>query len=193
MVSIHTIRRTLAALAVGALFVAGSAQGQNMPTASRSAQVQVFGLYTHTHPDYGTQDAEDNGFTLGGSFDLRPYLLSLAPGLEFRVMHGTGDEVDLTNYALGPRLQLHMFGAIQPYAGFEWGAGKTHLNPKNTTFHDDTEYTKSLPVGVDLGITHKWGIRGEYVKQWWSAYPPDFQPWSASLGVRFRPFGSRPH
>src|SRR6201999_1324281 len=77
------------------------ASAQARSTASRIADISVFGGWAPTQTDFGYHTK--NGYMFGGDFGVFPARWWLSPALEFRYTHARNNPVTERSYLVGPR------------------------------------------------------------------------------------------
>jgi hypothetical protein len=133
----------------------GSSHGQAMATADKTGQLNVFGAYTFTSPDYGT--GKDNGFTVGGDFLLRRFLLG-QPGIAARYSRVTGSVVNET-FAGGGLESFYKIGIVRPYITALYGVGGLSVGRSH---YSDSGGEFLIGGGADVPISHRFAARGEF-------------------------------
>ena len=132
-----------------------TAHAQAIAAADRGGQIDAFGAYTYTKPDYGLQSS--NGFSVGGDFLLRKFIFG-RPGIAARYARVTGKS---TNESFGGGgLELHYrFGPIRPYATVLLGLGTISSPPVH---YSDSGREVLFGGGVDVPLRHRFSARGEF-------------------------------
>jgi hypothetical protein len=176
-------------------------RAQTLSTADRNAEVSAFAGFSYVKQDYSSSVIPHSlGWTLGGDLDLRPLWGLFSPGLEMRVARssGTGPNAGaeaLTDYAGGFRVQMHL-GRLQPYAGLLFGYGTLRYSQPDVTprgtFPGDNAYTWNEVVGADYQMTRHWGLRVDWMEQYWNTDSISFAPWALTVGARYRIFVGGP-
>jgi hypothetical protein len=163
---------------------------QAKPTASRTAQISVFGGWAPTQTDFGYRTY--NGYMFGGDFGVFPARWWLSPSLEFRYTHARNVPVTEHAYLIGPRFQKD-FGRFRPYADVLFGIGGIDYHPIIVPgdAHDGGRNI-SYGGGVDINLVHHLSLKLDYLQQNWNLGPDgNFQnvgdytlsPRQATLGV----------
>jgi hypothetical protein len=152
------------------LFFAGCSVGlshaQARPTASRVAQVSVFGGWAPTQTDFGYHTK--NGYMFGGDFGVFPARWWLSPALEFRYTHARNNPVTETSYLVGPRFQRD-FGRFRPYGDVLFGVGKIDYHPVIVPGDaHDSGRNISYGGGLDIGLTHHVYLKLDFLQQNWN-------------------------
>jgi len=171
------------------LFVGpGRLTAQANPTASKKADISVFGAYSRLSPDYGPQ--QNNGVTFGA--DYTRYLhWFLNPSLELRGKVAPGDTVGERTYGGGIRVE-HQFRNFHPYADFLVSSATltfTHpiIDVRGKLYKSDNSIVYSVGGGLDYDITPKWAARADYQYEFWNyGINQTLTPTVFSLGVVYR-------
>ncbi|WP_263415265.1 porin family protein [Terriglobus albidus] len=166
-------------LAVAAIFWLGSVfcQSQALSTVEKKAQVDVFGAYTVTAPDYG--EPKLNGFTAGGGYFLNFRRLG-SPGLSARYAYGAGPVVNQSFFGGGVEWRFP-FRRIRPYVTAGYGLGKMTIKS-----YSDSGPGSMIGGGIDVTVRPKFALRGEFMQQWiaFSGSPQlSYSPVSGSIGL----------
>ena len=163
---------------------ASALYSQALPTASRTADVQIGAGYSIARPDYVQQTFP--GFAAYADFDFRPHI-----GIEgeFHQVYSTnGDQSYERTYAIGGRY-FRTYGALVPYVKAMVGRGDF-----NYPF-GQTELGYNLfaaGVGSDFKLGPWLRVRGEYEFQKWSSFPNGgFTPQIVTIGAAYH-FAGRP-
>ena len=163
---------------------ASALYSQALPTASRTADVQIGAGYSIARPDYVQQTFP--GFAAYADFDFRPHI-----GVEgeFHQVYSTnGDQSYERTYAIGGRY-FRTYGALVPYVKAMVGRGDF-----NYPF-GQTELGYNLfaaGVGADFKLGPWLRVRGEYEFQKWSSFPNGgFTPQIVTIGAAYH-FAGRP-
>ena len=163
---------------------ASALYSQALPTASRTADVQIGAGYSIARPDYVQQTFP--GFAAYADFDFRPHI-----GIEgeFHQVYSTnGDQSYERTYAIGGRY-FRTYGALVPYVKAMVGRGDF-----NYPF-GQTELGYNLfaaGVGADFKLGPWLRVRGEYEFQKWSSFPNGgFTPQIVTIGAAYH-FAGRP-
>jgi hypothetical protein len=136
-------------------FSAKTAQAQATATASRGGNVDFFGTYTYTKPDYSGQ--ANNGFTFGGDFLFRKFHFG-QPGVAVRYTRTTGPAVHETFFGGGLESHYH-FHRVNPFATALIGVGGLSVPITN---YSDSGNEFLIGGGVDVPIRHRLSVRGEF-------------------------------
>ena len=154
----------MAALAAGVF----TCQAQVVPSAVDPAHaLWVGGEYSNIHAGFPYR----SGQRLWGIGAFGDYRLTGLVGIEaevrfLRFNSFYGETQD--HYLAGPRYLVRRFGKVQPYAQCLVGFGKIHY-PFNL---GSEQYIALAPGGgVNLRISRKWTLRGEYEYQLWPGSP----------------------
>ncbi len=167
----------LAVLSV-ATFAGASAQATN--TASKSADIAVFGGFLGAHPDYGPSSS------YGGMFGVdftRYFRFPVAPSLEFRGNLHSNAAVQEHSYVVGLRV-VAPFRRVQPYADLLVGPGNIHF-PYNIGYTSDTSTVYSYGGGVDIPAYRNFALRLDFQGQHWNTGEFTYTPTLATVAVRY--------
>jgi hypothetical protein len=128
---------------------------QAIPASQKSGQINVFGTYTFTSPDYGSQN--NNGFTVGGNYMLRRFIFG-QPGIAARYSRTTGSTVNERFGGAG--LEDHFrFAFLRPYATILYGIGSLDV-PAN--HYSDSGNELLIGGGADVPLSRRFAARGEF-------------------------------
>lgn len=176
----------------------GCAQAQRDASASKAADLSVFGGYTYSHPDYAS--FHNNGFTAG--IDYTRYLRwPIIPSFEIRANHNTGKIMDQESALGGLRLQADL-RRFHPYADALFGGTEiTYHFPPDPHNPHDRAFTTSIGGGVDIDLVRSFSAKFDFQEQFENYGPngtkvdnSDFtlSPTFFTIGVVYHiPFGSR--
>jgi hypothetical protein len=132
-----------------------TSHAQASATADRTGQINVFGTYTLTAPDYSNQ--KDNGFTVGGDFLLRKLIFG-QPGIAARYSKVYGPIVNES--FVGGGLESHYkIGFVRPYATVLYGVGGVDgvIN-----HYSDSGNTLLVGGGADVPVSRRFSARAEF-------------------------------
>ena len=136
---------------------------QAIPTASRTANVQVGIGYAIGRPDYVRWAFP--GITAYADVDLRPHLGAEA---EFHsIFDGGGSQMTERTYLLGARYR-RSYGPFAPYVKGMFGLGQLKYPQVLTTFD---YWLFAGGAGADFRLTDRICLRGEYEYQRWTGFP----------------------
>lgn len=172
---------------------AGRLHSQATSTASKGADISLFGAYSLVSPD-DRSSPKNNGFTFGGDVTLLlPHQFALS--LEPRVTLAPGSVVGEYSYGGGPRLQRR-FKNFVPYIDYLWSYGVLTLTHPTSSYVRDNSTVHSLGFGLDYNLTQQWAVRSDYqFEHWHVAVNNTFEPRVLSFGVvytiPFRPYITR--
>jgi Outer membrane protein beta-barrel domain len=157
---------------------------QAIPTASRTADVQVGVGYSIARPDYVQQTFP--GFAVYGDFDFRPHIGVEA---EYHQVYSTNGDLSFERtYAIGGRY-LRTYGPLVPYVKAMIGRGDF-----NYPF-SETELSYNMfagGVGADFKLGSYLRVRGEYEFQKWISFPNGgLTPQIVTFGVAYH-FAGKP-
>jgi hypothetical protein len=181
----------LSILVLASIGVAPNAlRAQAISTASKGAEISVFGAYMASKTDYGPYTKE--GFGAGADFTVFPHF-PVAPSFEVRATDALGQDGTETVLLLGIRLQrdIHRY---HPYGDFLIGPGKIVFHPApGPNYTSDTSRSISYGGGVNIDVTRSFALKLDVQKQDWDfglrneANPGDgtfnLHPVSAMVGV----------
>jgi hypothetical protein len=179
-----------------AWFLTGAVSlAQARGTATRTADLSVFGEYQRLTPDYGP--GTNPGIVLGGDFT---YFLRfpVVPSLEARLAYSTGGVVaNEHTFLVGARADLNRFTAkrYHPYAVLLLGPGTITFVHPTPNYPSDNSIVVSYGGGLDYEITRSVAVKGEFTTQSWNlgTGSSPLTPSALAIGVRYRlPFGRRP-
>ena len=164
-----------------------SAHAQAAQTASKSADLSVFGGFEAAHPDYGPYNS------YGGTFgvDFTRYLrFPVEPSLEFRANFHSNVAVKEHSYVVGLRAAVP-FHLLRPYAFFLVGPGTIDF-PDNLGYTHDNSTVYSYGGGIDVRVTHSFAAKFDLQAQHWNTGSFTYTPTIGTVGVVYTiPF--RPH
>lgn len=164
------------------------AMGQASTTASRAADLSVFGGLQIADPDYGPL-TNNKGAAFGVDF-TRFVHLPVQPSLELRANLNSGSYADERSYLFGLR-GMAFFGPLQPYADFLVGPGDIHF-PRNVGYVGDNSIVYNFGGGVELGVTHDFSLKLDLQYQRWNTGEIRLEPLLGTVGVTYHiPF--HPH
>jgi hypothetical protein len=162
-------------------------QAQARQTATKSADIGVFGGFTYADPTYGPDNV--SGGMFGADF-TRYVHLPVEPSLEFRANFISGTYVGQHEYLVGLRAAAP-FRTIKPYADFLVGPGYIHF-PLNYGYTDDNSIVYNYGGGVDVRVTHSFALKLDVQGQHWNTGTLIYRPVLGTVGVQYTiPF--RPH
>ncbi len=178
----------LAALAAAVgLLNAPTASAQAERTASKSADISVFGGFQSAQPDYGPYTS------YGGVFgaDFTRYLhFPVEPSLEFRANFNSNVAVTEHSYVVGLRAAVPL-GLFKPYGTFLVGPGTIHF-PYNPGYTGDNSVVYSYGGGVDVHVIRNFSAKFDFQAQHWNTGEFTYAPTLSTLGIVYTlPF--RPH
>jgi opacity protein-like surface antigen len=179
-----------------------AAQAQANSTASKSADISVFGGFSHGNPDYGPQD--NNGITIGADY-TRYFGWRVDPSLEIRANRTNGDLITQKSAQVGIRLQSD-FRRFHPYVDGLIGGTSIHFkippNPYAPKYVDDSAFSYSIGGGVDIDVIRNFQAKVDYQREFMNFGPNGTQPGNGdftlspslwTIGVVYRiPFRPRP-
>ena len=170
------------------------ARAQALPTATKGAEVSVFGGYTGSATDYGS--AAKAGFLTGAHYTVFPRHWFVDPSVEFRFDYAHAAGVSEHAYLVGPRLQMDFLGdRLHPYADFLFGKGTVNYHPDISGITSTYGPARSYGGGVDFDISRHLSLKADFQQQSWNmgksnVFKPDgsdftLGPKTFSLGVTY--------
>lgn len=166
---------------------ASLAHAQATTTASKAADVYVFGGVELADPSYGPTN--NVGGAVGVDF-TRYFHIPVQPSLEIRANFNNGTYADERSYLFGLRAQYQV-ERLRPYVDFLVGPGNIHF-PKNINYPGDNSTVYNYGGGVDLDITPNVSLKLDLQQQRWNTGEVAFTPLVGIIGVNYRiPF--HPH
>jgi opacity protein-like surface antigen len=180
------MNRSVIALFCILLSAATASRAQVVPSATAQRfSVTVGGLGSLDQPDYAgagiAQNSPNRMVGIGAFVDLKVnrWVQIEAKGNWLRFNRYLGASED--SYLIGPRLPLHRFGRVTPYAKALFGLG-------NASFLDGLAFTYAYGGGVDYRVTKRISVRAiDFEYQQWRATPA-FVPYGFSAGVGYKIF-----
>jgi hypothetical protein len=154
-------RRRLQAAGLFLLLVSVSgwvrtSHAQATAAADKTGQINVFGTYNLTAPDYSNQ--KDNGFSVGGDLLFRRTFLG-QPGVAVRYSKVWGPIVNES--FIGAGLESHYkISIVRPYATVLYGVGG--LNSSRTSYSDSGN-TLLIGGGADVPVSRRFAARAEFI------------------------------
>ncbi len=175
--------------AAPALLGPPSSAAQATRTASKSADISVFGGFEAAHPDYGPYNS------YGGMFgvDFTRYIhFPVEPSLEFRANFHSNIAVNEHSYLVGLRGAVP-FHILKPYGTFLIGPGTIHF-PYNIGYTGDNSIVLSYGGGVDVHVIGNFAAKVDFQAQHWNTGDFTYTPTIATVGVAYTiPFRPRTH
>jgi len=135
---------------------------QAIPTASRTADLQVGVGYSSARPDYVRRTFP--GITAYADIGFRPHL-GVEAEFHYLVDHG-GSQMAERTYELGVRY-LRSYGHVAPYAKGMVGLGQLKY-PQGLVTLDYRIFAGG--AGADFKLTPRIHLRGEYEYQRWAGF-----------------------
>lgn len=171
------LRSTLFLAAIS--FHAVLSHAQATSTASKSADVSVFGGWQGAHPDYGPYNS------YGGAFgaDYTRYFRRVEPSLEFRANFNSNIAVKEHSYVVGLRAAFPV-RFVKPYADFLVGPGTIDF-PYNIGYTHDNSVVYSYGGGVDIPVYRNFAAFADVQGQHWNTDPLTYSPSLLTIGVRY--------
>jgi hypothetical protein len=188
MLFLYSRLSLLSLLALVVLAVAPPcARAQASTSASRSADLSVFGGYQITDPAYGP-DRDDGGVV---GVDFTKYIrFPVQPSLELRANFDSGTFANEDSYLFGLRGMVPL-GFLQPYVEFLVGPGNVHY-PQNSYYRGDNSIVYNYGGGVDIPFLRNFALKLDVQGQHWNTGEIHFAPVLGTVGVTYHiPF--RPH
>jgi hypothetical protein len=180
------LRTSLLLLAVVSLFgLVRTSHAQAIPTAEKGGGIDAFGTFTFTNPDYAPN--KNAGFTVGGSYLLRPFLWG-QPALAARYSYTHGSTVNESFFGGGGELH-YRYRMLRPYAMVLGGVGGLAVPAIHN--YSDSGNTLLIGGGVDVPVSQKFSARGEFTYSFvditgYHNTPVGeitLTPWSINIGV----------
>lgn len=165
------------------IFAAASiaAHGQAGPAYTALPPVYIGGFFSGIKPDFGTNTIDG----VGAFLDIPIWRIVGVEGeIRFGTFH-TVNNVTESTYLVGPRVAYPIGHGLIPYGKFLFGSGAFQY-PFNEGNDHHTVY--ALGGGIDLQITDRFYIRGDYEKQRWSFGNGTIGPQALSAGFSYRLF-----
>jgi hypothetical protein len=175
----------VARLALSALLgLATPLFSQAIPTASRVADAQVGIGYAMGRPDYVHRTFP--GISAYADVDFHTHLGAEA---EFHsIFDRNGSQMAERTYELGARYR-RTYGSLVPYAKGMFGLGQFKYPTGLTTL---SYWMFGGAAGVDLKLTRRFNVRGEYEYQDWVSFPNSgFHPQIVTIAVAYHFSGGR--
>lgn len=173
--------------AATALSVAPYASAQAVRTASKGADISVFGGYQIADPAYGPD--RSNGGAFGVDF-TGYFHIPVQPSLEIRANFNSSQYVGEHSYLFGLRAAVPV-RRFKPYVDFLVGPGTIHF-PLNIGYTSDNSTVYSYGGGIDLPVTRNFALMLDVQGQHWNTGEFTYTPTLGTVGIRYTiPF--RPH
>jgi hypothetical protein len=133
-----------------------TSHAQAIAAADKTGQINVFGTYNLTAPDYSNQ--KDNGITVGGEYLFRKLIIG-QPAVAVRYSKVWGPIVNES--FIGAGLESHYrIAFVRPYATVLYGVGG--LNSPKTSYSDSGN-TLQIGGGADVPFSHRFSARAEFI------------------------------
>lgn len=143
-----------------------SAHGQSLTTASKGAEIAVFGGYMASQPDYGPFIKA--GFVAGADFTIFPKF-PVAPSIEVRLDDAVGTNISEQATLVGVRLQRDVRQKFHVYGDFLIGSGKiVYKVAPYPNYTSDLGKTFSYGGGVNIDVAYHFGLKLDYQQQSWN-------------------------
>ena len=160
---------SLPVLALAASFtgflVPSALRAQSLPTATRAAEISVFGAYAPAELDYGPRTLK--GFSAGGDVTIFPRL-PVAPSLEIRGNFLSGQDVTEKTALVGLRVQRDI-RRYHPYGDVLIGLGEIAYHPSPyPDYNSDRSKVLSYGVGINIDLTHRLAAKFDIQQQTWN-------------------------
>ena len=152
---------------------------QATSTASKTAEVTVFGGWQAAHPDYGPYNS------YGGAFgaDYTRIFRRVEPSLEFRANLNSKVAVTEHSYVFGLRAVVPV-RFVRPYGDFLVGPGTIEF-PYNVGYTHDNSVVYSYGGGVDIPVYRSFAAFADLQGQHWNTEPLTYSPSLLTIGVRY--------
>jgi hypothetical protein len=165
MRSARTVVLSVLGLFVFAGVFATTASGQSISTASKGAELSVFGGYMPTQTDYGYRTYK--GYSAGADFTIFPRFF-LAPSIEVRGNIAQNQPVTEKTVLGGIRLQREI-GRLHPYGDFLLGGGELLFHPApSPDYTGDRSRVFSYGGGVNIDVTRHFAAKFDFQQQSWN-------------------------
>ncbi len=139
--------------------------------AAQSADIAVFGGYSYINQDFSLTKPSGglSGWNASATLKVARYVGFVAdfagyyPGYNFGCT-GCDQSAKIHTFLFGPQASVTV-GRITPFARFLFG--DTHMSkaagglPNNSTFSSTNSFTDGAGGGVDVGLTHRFAVRGQ--------------------------------
>ncbi len=156
------------------------AGAQAVRTASKSADISVFGGFEAAHPDYGPYNSYGGMFGVDFTRHLR---FPVEPSLEFRANLHSNVAVSEHSYVVGLKAAVP-FRFIKPYGDFLVGPGNIHF-PYNIGYTQDSSVVYSFGGGIDVplfgGFAAKFDLQGQH----WNTGELTYTPTLGTIGLSY--------
>lgn len=163
------------------------AVAQASRTATKSADISVFGGIEFANPEYGPND--NTGGAVGVDF-TRYFHIPIQPSLEVRANFNNGTYADEHSYLFGLR-GAYQWHRLMPYADLLIGPGTIHY-PLNISYTGDNSVVYNYGAGIDLDVTTNFSLKLDLQQQRWNTGTYAFKPVVGIIGVTYRiPFRPR--
>ena len=174
----HLRPTLLFAALCAASFACPRSHAQASRTASKTADIAVFGGYQIADPAYGPDHA--SGGMFGAEF-TRYFHLPIEPSLEFRANFNSNTYVSEHTYLVGFRaaLPLRLF---KPYADFLVGPGNIHF-PLNFGYLGDNSTVYNYGGGVDIPVLRHFALKLDVQGQHWNTGAFTYPPTIGTVGI----------
>ncbi|QMV18309.1 hypothetical protein GOB94_06125 [Granulicella sp. 5B5] len=142
---------------------------QSLSTASKAAEISVFGAYMGGTPDYGPHTWK--GISAGGDFTVFPRFI-LKPALEVRGNVLSARAATEKTVLFGPRVQLDWRGRFHPYGDFLIGAGEILFHPDPAPgYSGDRSKVYSYGGGINIDVAYHLSAKFDFQQQSWNLGP----------------------
>ena len=156
----------LCACFVSNLNFSGSANAQSLSTASKGAEISVFGGYVAGPPDYGPNAKK--GVSAGGDFTIFPRFI-LKPSFEVRGNELASTYVTEKTVLFGGRAQIDLRDRFHPYGDFLLGGGEIIYHPNPAPgYTGDRSRVYSYGGGINIDIAHHFAAKFDFQQQSWN-------------------------
>ncbi|HLI75698.1 MAG TPA: hypothetical protein VKV02_02040 [Acidobacteriaceae bacterium] len=184
--SARSLAAALPTLAL-ALSVVPQGGAQAVRTASKSADISVFGGFEVADPSYGPDHS--TGGMVGVDF-TRYFHIPVEPSLEIRANFNSNSYVTEHSYLFGLRAALPI-RRIKPYVDFLAGPG-TILFPLNYSYPSDNSPVYNYGGGIDFPLVRNFALKLDVQGQHWNTGEFTYTPTVGTVGLTYTiPF--RPH
>lgn len=189
-----TFRRLLLFFVAASLVLLApqSLTAQATAAAEKKGDLSTFGMYSIVWPAWLGTTQTNNGFTFGLDY-LRHVRLPVAPVIELRGKVSSGPKYNEHTWGGGIRVEPEQpLGAYHPYATFLISSGTIKFNQpvinyRGLPYTSDNSLVYSVGGGLDVDLTEKWTVRGDFQYEWWSiGTNQNFNPKALSIGIVYR-------
>jgi len=151
---------------VSALALPVAARGQALTTASKGAEISVFGGYLASSPDYG--GFAKKGVAAGGDFTVFLHL-PVTPSLEIRGDIASGPAVTERTVLVGLKVEREYRTHLHPYADILVGEAQIVYHPDPyANYNADRSLNISYGGGLDIDAVRHFSVKFDFQEQNWN-------------------------